>query len=199
MTSTWTSTVKSRLLLLVASAVFVLALAGCGGGGDKDNDASGSPSPGASADVSAEEAAYYAAVAEVINDSNAAITAAGEARTEAFAAETAAERESLLQEFVDANRTALQERASAISALTPPETLELSHSLLVSAANDAIPLAEQIATAIEEQHPETEEDYAALAFELDAATVTSRFRDACGRLQLGAGGAAAEVDLGCSP
>ena len=189
---------KLRVFLAAVGLIVVAVAGACGGGDDDGDDGNGTPGPSAPVDLSEDEQAYYEALAVVNADANEEIAAAAQIRVDALAPESDEERESKLEEFAAANVAAMENRATAISELTPPETLQSSHDQLIAAANDAVGLAGEMAAAIEADPPATEAEYAALAHDQDAATVTSRFRDACTVLQLKAGGAAADVDLGCT-
>jgi hypothetical protein len=193
-----TLTVAASLRLLGAALLAAAAIAGCGGGDSAGpgGDGGDSATAGAEPTISAEEREYYDSLAEAVNTANEEIAAANQQRTDAFAL-AEGEREAAMEGSADAYAAAMEGRQAAISALVPPEALATQHSRLQTAADDAVTLAEELAAAVRESPPASEEEYGNLAFGLDAVSVTTRFRDACSELQLRAIRDGAGVEMDC--
>ncbi|MCH7483870.1 MAG: hypothetical protein IIA90_01830 [Chloroflexi bacterium] len=177
----------STALWLGLIAVIVLTLAACGG--DDDDGASG-PN-GASP---ATEAAYLEALAPALQAVNAQLEGLGELRAAAFddGPDPAA-----ADAYGAAYETFALERLAAIEALTPNESLIGEHQALLSAASDGVVLAEDLRAKLGESPPASEVEFLALFGDLDGATITSRFHDACTALQSDATSGGLDIDLQC--
>jgi hypothetical protein len=189
---------------LAASAAALLLLAACGG--DDDGGSSSTASPGDSATQTAavatasnEEAAYYEQLEVALQTSAADATALNDFRAQVFdPAKGEEERRQgaldLGEQFVQFNTA----RDQAIRALTPSALVAELHDALAGASSDALTLAGDLNGRIQEDPPLDQAAYNALLTELDAVTVTARFRDACTSLQSRAQDKGIEADLACN-
>ena len=177
----------SAALSLGLLAVFVVTLAACGG---DDNDETTAPTRTSSA----EEVLYLEALAPALQGVNAQLERLGELRAEAFddGPDPAA-----ADAYGVAYETFASERLDAIEALTPNESLAGEHQALVSAANDGVLLAEELAAKLSDSPPASDAEFLQLFGALDGATITSRYHDACTALQFSATSGGLDIDLQC--
>ncbi len=176
----------SAALWLGLLAVFVLTLAACGG----DDDGAGEPISASPAT----EAAYLEALAPALQAVNAQLGDLGELRAEAF---DDGPHPAAVDAYGEAYETFASERLAAVEALTPNESLAGEHHALVSAAGDNVVLAEDLRAKLSESPPASEAQFLALFGDLDGATITSRYHDACSALQSKATSGGLDVDLQC--
>ena len=180
-------------LLLGLLAAFVLTLAACGGDDDGDGD-DGSDAPESTSATTAEETAYFDALAPALQTVNAQLDDFDELRADAFddgpyPAAAAA--------YGAAFETFTSERLAAIELLTPSESLTAKHQALVAAASDGVVLAQDLSAALSESPPASQAEFLELFGSLDGASITSRYTDACTALQFSATSGGHDADLQC--
>ena len=186
----------SAALSLGLLAVFVVTLAACGGDDDDETIAPTRTS-------SAEEVLYLEALAPALQGVNAQLERLGELRAEAFddgPDPAAADAYGVAYETFASEPGAssfIGSVSAAIEALTPNESLAGEHQALVSAANDGVLLAEELAAKLNESPPASDAEFLQLFGALDGATITSRYHDACTALQFSATSGGLDIDLQC--
>jgi hypothetical protein len=177
----------AAFVLAAFLAAALLIAASCG-----DDDDGG---PGASAEPDAEaEATYFQELATAIAAVNAQLDSLDQLRTDAFdsGADAAA-----AAAYGTAYEAYMTDRQAALQALMPPESLAAEHTALAAAAADTQALAADLAAALASSPPADEAAFQALFGDLDGATITGRYRDACTALQTQATAAGLESDLDC--
>ena len=182
-----TSLVKrSAAVWLGLLAAVVLTIAACGGDDDEASEPTSTSPP--------EEAAYLEALAPALQAVNAQLDGLGELRAEAFddGLDPAA-----ADAYGAAYETFTSDRLAAIETLTPSESLADEHQALVSAANDGVVLAAELRSKLSEAPPASLAEFLGLFGELDGATITSRYLDACTKLQFSATSGGLDIDLQC--
>jgi hypothetical protein len=183
-----TSNVKARLAALtLACLTGALLIAACG------DDDDGGADPSNEADTEA-ETAYLEVLAGALSGVNGQLDDLDQLRAAAFDAGPDA---AAAAAYGTAYETYMSDRVAALEPLTPPDSLATQHARLASAAADTLALAGELSDALTQSPPATQADFQALFGELDGATITGRFRDACTALQSRATAIEAEVDLGC--
>ena len=184
-----TSIVKtSTALWLGLLAGLVLTIAACGGD-DDDDGASPTivPSP-------ATEAAYFDLLAPALQAVNAQLEDLDQLRAAAFddGPDPAA-----TDAYGAAYERFASERLAAIEALRPNETLADKHQALADAARDGLLLGEELRAELNQSPPASDAEFLTLFGDLDGATITSRYLDACTALQSSATSGGLAVDLQC--
>jgi hypothetical protein len=191
MTSTLTLNVRARIPRLAALFVLTLALVGvmaaCG-----DDDAG--PDGGDDAALGGDDADYIASLASALAPVNEGSDELDELRA-AVAANGA--DAGAADAFGAAYETHTAARRDAIASVTPTEDLEALHAGLLAAAEEAAALAVQLHAELVDAPPVSDAEFQALLFDLDIATTTSRYGDACTALQTRANASGLESDLGC--
>jgi hypothetical protein len=171
-------------------AAFVLTIAACGG--DDDDDAGDAPE--STSATSAEEAAYFEALAPTLQTVNAQLDGLAELRAEAF---DDGPNPAAAVAYGAAFETFTSERLAAIEPLTPSESLAAKHQALVAAASDSVALTQDLSAALSESPPASQAEFLELFGSLDGATITSRYTDACTALQISATSGGHDADLQC--
>ncbi len=178
----------STVLWLGLLAGLVLTLAACGGN-DDDDGASPTivPSP-------ATEAAYFDLLAPALQAINTQLEGLDQLRAAAFGdgPDPAA-----ADAYGAAYERFASERLAAIEALRANETLADKHQALAAAARDGLLLAEDLRAELNQSPPASDTEFRALFGDLDGATITSRYLDACTALQSSATSGGLAVDLQC--
>ncbi len=167
-------------------AAFVLTLAACGA---DDDGASESNS-----DSSVEEAAYFEALAAALQPVNAQLDGLDELRAEAF---DEGPNPAAAFAYGEAYETFTADRLAAIEAITPSENLAEKHQALVSAASDGVLMAKDLRAKLSESPPANDPEFLELFGSLEGAKITSRYLDACTKLQSSATSGGLDVDLQC--
>lgn len=157
----------------------MLALAACGGADD---------------DSPATEAAYLEVLAPALQAVNAQLEGLDELRAAAFddGPDPAA-----ADAYGAAYEAFASERLTTIEALTPNESLADEHQALVAAARDGVVLAANLRAELNESPPASDAEFRDLFGDLNGATITSRYHDACSKLQSSARSGGLEIDLQC--
>lgn len=176
------------LLAGLALAAFVLTLAACGG--NDDDEGASEPTSIASAD----EAAYLEALESALQAVNAQLDGLDELRADAF---DDGPNPAAAFAYGEGYETFMLDRLAAIEAITPSESLSDEHQALVSAASDGTVLAKDLRAKLGESPPANDAEFLELFGSLAGATITSRYLDACTKLQTGAASGGLDVDLQC--
>jgi len=178
----------STVLWLGLLACLVLTLAACGGD-DDDDGASPTivPSP-------ATEAAYFDLLAPALQAVNSQLEDLDRLRAAAFddGPDPAA-----TDVYGAAYERFASDRLAAIEALRANESLTNEHQALAAAARDGLLLAEDLRAELNQSPPASDTEFLALFGDLDGATITSRYLDACTALQSSATSGGLAVDLQC--
>lgn len=175
------------LLAGLALAALLLTLSACGG---NDDDGAGEPTSTASA----EEAAYLEALESALQAVNAQLDGLDELRADAF---DDGPNPAAAFAYGEGYETFMLDRLAAIEAITPSESPADEHQALVSAANDGVVLAKDLRAKLGESPPANDAEFLELFGSLAGATFTSRYLDACTKLQTRATSGGLDVDLQC--
>ena len=184
-----TSTVKtSTVLWLGVLAGLVLTLAACGG---DDDDAVASPTIVPSP---ATEAAYFDLLAPALQAINVQLEGLDQLRAAAF---DDGPNRAAADAYGAAYETFASDRLTAVETLRPNESLANEHQALATAARDGLLLAENLRSELNQSPPASDAEFLALFGDLDGATITSRYHDACTKLQFRATSGGLDIDLQC--
>ena len=167
------SALSLGLLAGLVLAAFLLTLAACAG--NDDDEASQS-----TGDSSVAETAYFDALAAALQPVNAQLDGLDELRAEAF---DDGPNPAAAFAYGEAYETFTSDRLASIEAITPSESLAEKHQALVSAASDGVLMANDLRAELSELPPANDPEFLELFGSLDGATITSRYLDACTKLQ----------------
>jgi hypothetical protein len=181
---------KAAALALLVLLSLLAALA-CGGDDDGGDGNNGGDDDGAS---DARVIEYFDSLEAALADVNGQLDALDELRADAFDAGADA---AAAEAYGAAYEAYMADRLAAIDAIGPPARVDALHDALVSAASGTRSLAENLHGELTASPPASQEDFQALFGELDGASLTSRYGDACNALQAEAGGAEIGADLQC--
>lgn len=190
---TWTLAAATRLAAVAIIFAVIAALTACGGGRDDDSGSSDT-SPTDSPALTIDDAAYFTDLEAALTQVNEELTTLDDMRTEAFGENGDAEAVAV---YGDAFEQFMADRDDAVRALTAPEALKGEHAALTRATSDTLDWSSQVNDALHNDPPASETGLSDLLYELDAASITQRFRDACTVLQLRAASSNITVDLQC--